>query len=278
VTFDARNLSLRVGVALVGIPLILFLVLSGGWRVLALAGVLSVLGAWEWADLCGLRRMKALYALTIIGPLLLLGASIFGGAAGWMAAAIFVLFLAFILAQAGPWKEVGAVRSIGATITGTLYVGFFGLMKPISDGRGSVIAADGGKLVAAALCMVWLGDTLAYFGGSAWGRHRLAPTISPKKSWEGAVFGFVGAVLGAVVAWFLFRPQTLLFGELLGLGAVIGIIGQIGDLAESLVKRDAQKKDSSNILPGHGGVLDRFDSFLFSLPVLWGWIHLRPLW
>lgn len=274
---EGRNLLLRVIVALVGIPLILYLVLSGGWRVVLFAGVLTFLGAWEWADLCGLWSMKGLYGLAIVGPALLLAATLLGGAEGWMGAAIFVVFFAFILAQAGPWKEIGAVRSIGATVLGVLYIGFFGLMIPISDGRGSVTAADGGKLIAAALCMVWLGDTLAYFGGSAWGMHRLAPTISPKKSWEGAVFGFVGSVLGAGIAWFLFRPQTLLFGELLGLGAVIGIIGQIGDLAESLVKRDAQKKDSSNILPGHGGVLDRFDSFLFSLPVLWGWLHLRPL-
>lgn len=277
-SINAGNLALRVLVALVGIPLILVLVLRGGWGVLLFAALVTILGACEWADLTGLRRMKALYVLSIIGPVILLAALRLRGAEGWMAALVLVAVLALVLAQTGPWKEAGGVRSVGATITGTLYVGLFGLMIPIGNGCGEVSSADGGKLIAAALFMIWLCDTLAYFGGSAWGRHRLAPVISPKKSWEGAAFGLVGAVLGGGIAWLILRPDSLTLGELLGLGAVVGLVGQIGDLAESFIKRDADRKDSSNLLPGHGGVLDRFDSFLFSLPVLWGWLHVRPLW
>jgi len=276
VSLEKRNLALRVLVAVIGIPIILSLLLSGEWGVVLFAALLTILGAWEWADLCGLRRMTGLYVLGIAGPALLLAAMRFGGAEGWMLGAFLLVLLAFVFGFAGPWHEAGAVRSIGATITGIFYIGLFSLMIPISRGNASVLAADGRRLLAAALFMIWLCDTLAYFGGTAWGRHRLAPRISPKKSWEGAAFGFVGAVLGALVAWLVLRPDALGLRELLALGAVIGVVGQVGDLAESVIKRDVGVKDSSNLLPGHGGVLDRFDSFVFSLPVLFAWLKVRP--
>jgi phosphatidate cytidylyltransferase len=138
---------------------------------------------------------------------------------------------------------------------------------------------DGGALLVTVLFMIWLCDTLAYFGGSALGKHRLAPTISAKKSLEGALFGFFGSVLGGVAGWFIFRPHSFMLEEFAFLGAAIGIIGQVGDLAESLIKRDMGVKDSSKLLPGHGGVLDRFDSLLFALPAVWFWLQTRAaLW
>jgi phosphatidate cytidylyltransferase len=126
---------------------------------------------------------------------------------------------------------------------------------------------NGGFLVISVFASIWICDSAAYYGGTALGKHRLFLRVSPKKSWEGAVFGFVFAVLTMIVAKFIVL-DFLDWNTIIALGVIIGIIGQLGDLVESLLKRDAQVKDSSNILPGHGGMFDRFDSLLLTAPVV----------
>ena len=125
----------------------------------------------------------------------------------------------------------------------------------------------GGFLVISILATIWICDSAAYFAGISFGKHKLFPRVSPKKSWEGAIFGFIFAILTMILAHFLVL-DFLSFNEAIILGIIIGIVGQIGDLIESLIKRDAQVKDSSSLIPGHGGVLDRFDSLLYSAPVI----------
>jgi phosphatidate cytidylyltransferase len=116
------------------------------------------------------------------------------------------------------------------------------------------------------LAIVWLGDTAAYYVGTTWGRHRLAPVVSPKKSWEGAVAG-LGVSLVATVIWGAWRLGEI-GPELIAIGLVTAVASQLGDLVESLVKRSAGVKDSGDLLPGHGGLLDRMDAMLFAAPVL----------
>lgn len=116
------------------------------------------------------------------------------------------------------------------------------------------------------VAIVWLGDTSAYYVGSALGRHRMAPRISPRKSWEGAAAGFAGGVL-ATVGWSLWRLDEVNL-PIVVVGAVTAIAAQTGDLVESMLKRSADVKDSGNVLPGHGGMLDRMDAILFAAPVL----------
>lgn len=116
------------------------------------------------------------------------------------------------------------------------------------------------------MLIVWLGDTAAYYIGSRWGRHKLAPTISPKKSWEGAAAGLATSLIAAAV-WSVWRLGHLDLA-ILGISAVTAIAGQIGDLVESMIKRGAGVKDSGHVLPGHGGFLDRIDAMLFAAPVL----------
>jgi phosphatidate cytidylyltransferase len=114
---------------------------------------------------------------------------------------------------------------------------------------------------------IWVCDSAAYFAGRAFGRHRLFERVSPKKSWEGAVAGFVGAVAAFVVGKVIALPYLGL-AEAVFCGVIVGVFGQVGDLAESLLKRDAGVKDSSSLIPGHGGILDRFDSLMFVSPLL----------
>ncbi len=121
-------------------------------------------------------------------------------------------------------------------------------------------------LVFLLFAIVWLGDTAAFYIGSRWGRHRMAPVISPKKSWEGAAAGFLVAV-AATAAWSAWRLGGVHPG-LLAVAAATAAAAQVGDLVESLIKRGAGVKDSGSVLPGHGGMLDRFDAMLFAAPVL----------
>jgi phosphatidate cytidylyltransferase len=114
--------------------------------------------------------------------------------------------------------------------------------------------------------IVWLGDSAAFYIGSTWGRHKMAPRVSPNKSWEGAVAGMVAA-LGATIGWSLWRFGHVEWG-LVALGGVTGLAGQVGDLVESMFKRGAGVKDSGGLLPGHGGALDRLDALLFAAPTL----------
>jgi len=129
-------------------------------------------------------------------------------------------------------------------------------------------------LVFLLLAIVWLGDTAAFYVGSRFGRHKLAPTISPKKSWEGAAAGFLTG-LAAAVAWSFWRRGRL-EPELLVVAAFTAAAAQVGDLVESMIKRGVGVKDSGHLLPGHGGLLDRCDALLFAAPVLQLGIWLLP--
>lgn len=184
-----------------------------------------------------------------------------------------------------------AMLNVGATLTGVVYVSLlFGTLVGLRElfvplefpvhrylaPPGTELTGDmvdtlyrwGGVTVVALLGSVWVCDSAAYFVGRAAGRHKLFERVSPKKSWEGAAAGFAGAV----GAFLLFR-MVLGLGYLTPVdaavcGAIVGVFGQLGDLVESLMKRDAAVKDSSAAIPGHGGILDRFDSLLGSAPLV----------
>jgi phosphatidate cytidylyltransferase len=121
-------------------------------------------------------------------------------------------------------------------------------------------------LVFLLVAIVWLGDTAAFYFGTLFGRHRMAPVVSPKKTWEGAVAGFVTGLLATVV-WSVWNRGGL-DPRVLAIGALTAVAAQVGDLVESMLKRGAGVKDSGNVLPGHGGMLDRIDALLFAAPVL----------
>ena len=192
---------------------------------------------------------------TLISPLIL--------------AAAMVLTLIWILLRG---RKDGAIVSWAWTMAGILYAGW--LLGHAVSLRG---LTDGRSWVFFILLATVASDTTAFFIGRAVGRHKLAPQISPNKTWEGAIAGVIGAVIFSL----LFTPtelfsmtnplhiQGLSYGEAVLLGALVSIFGQFGDLAESLLKRNAKVKDSGNLLPGHGGILDRLDSIIFASVVVY---------
>jgi phosphatidate cytidylyltransferase len=157
---------------------------------------------------------------------------------------------------------------LDATMTTYFPVLFVGLPFAFVVGLRVIPNENGPDLLLLAMLCVTLSDTGAYYVGSAFGRHRLAPVLSPKKSWEGAAGGVLGSVTGALIGHFWFFHRLPL-GHAVTLGLVLCAAGILGDLAESMLKRTAGVKDSSALLPGHGGVLDRVDSLLVAAPVLY---------
>jgi phosphatidate cytidylyltransferase len=180
------------------------------------------------------------------------------------------------------------MANIAFTIFGNFYISFsfvsFIMLRKLHDLKNislqSIISIENQSSVLIIFddefCMlfilfilfsVWISDSAAYFIGKSFGKHKLAPRVSPKKTWEGALAGFIGGAAGFVLLSILFLDGFALVHSIV-IGIIIGTIGQIGDLAESKLKRDAGVKDSSDLIPGHGGVLDRFDSLLLIMPVV----------
>ena len=209
---------------------------------------------------------------------------------------LFLLFIVLIL-LVELFRNAGSIfLNAGFTILGLVYIGLFlatlvGLRELFGNEfpywlvrkhlETPAVLPDasvreityrwGGLTVIAIFATIWMCDTAAYFGGLAMGRHKLFERVSPKKTWEGAVWGFVAAVLTMGVAQGFLLPY-LEFHQALLIGVIVGTLGQTGDLVESLFKRDAGVKDSSSLIPGHGGVLDRFDSLIFVAPILYLYI------
>ncbi len=283
----------RVYTALVLIPIVLILVFLGPrWQwlfTLAVAEVAALAG-WEYMGLtqrCGanpprvavLVALLALFAVDFQWP--------------YLTPALFGILGLGLLVYCTLSKPVeGILADSAASIFCLLYTGFTLLALPSLRE-----AVNGPSLVLFLLCVVCVGDTAAYYVGRVWGRHKMAPTLSPGKSWEGAVASVAGSVLitlgllglaallqkpwdSAVVAWMerVCPAAVLSYSDEIWywvvLSAVVNVAGQVGDLAESAMKRGAHVKDSGGILPGHGGLLDRVDSTLFSLPLIYAYLKL----
>jgi len=161
----------------------------------------------------------------------------------------------------------GALVDVALTFTGVVYVAWLAaylvLLKDWIMG-----GIDGRDLIFLLLLVTWSTDSGAYYVGSAFGKHKLYPKISPKKSVEGALGGLVFAVGMAVACKYWFYHELPLY-DAVAIGVILGIVGQVGDLAESMIKRSARVKDSGGLIPGHGGMLDRMDSILLNAPALY---------
>jgi phosphatidate cytidylyltransferase len=180
---------------------------------------------------------------------------------------IEVVLIAFLFGVAGIVLATrrplqGVLPAIGISAAGLLFIALpFSYLLRINE-----IPRSGGALILFTLALVWAGDTLAYFTGKFAGRVPMAPALSPKKTWEGAIANFVGSL---IVGWLAARWIGVDAAKLLLIGGLANIAGQMGDLLESAYKRGADVKDSGKIVPGHGGVLDRIDSLILAAPVVW---------
>ncbi len=251
------NTLSRVAVAVAAIPIVLGAVYLGGWWLFALLAAAAFLGLHEFWMLA--RPLAPLAAAGYVGALLALVGAKLGGVTWMVGGALTSFVLAFAI------KGISATRqaptaSISATVMGTFWVGAgLAFLLLVRD-----LPAHGRLAALTVLLAVWAGDTLAYIGGRLLGRHRMAPNTSPGKTWEGFVFGTIATVFVVFVA--LYKSHFLTIGESLILGAVLAIAAPLGDLFESMVKRDAGVKDAGALLGGHGGVLDRLDALLFAAP------------
>ncbi len=178
------------------------------------------------------------------------------GAAGFLSLLAFGLW--------GPVDMSGVLASSGLA---TLTAGYTGFLLGYLISVRKLGDPEGIRLIFLLALVVWAGDSAAYYVGSRWGKHKLAPRVSPKKTWEGAVANVAGGLLGAAVARWTFFPG-LAWPHVAALGCLLSMVGQLGDAFESVLKRGAGVKDSGTILPGHGGFLDRVDSIVFNGPVL----------
>ena len=251
------NALSRLVVAAVGIPIVLGAVYLGGWWLFALAATAAAVALHEFWLLA--RSLKPLAPAGYVGGLLALAGAELGGTT-WMVGGVMTTFaLAFLLKGISEARQT-ATASISATVMGAVWIGFgLSFLVLLRD-----LPTHGRLATYTVILAVWAGDTFAYAGGRLLGRHKLAPTTSPGKTWEGFVFGTTATIFVAFVA--LYKQHFLTIGESIVLGVVLAVAGPLGDLFESLLKRDMQVKDTGRLLGGHGGMLDRLDALLFALP------------
>ncbi|MEX2155760.1 MAG: phosphatidate cytidylyltransferase [Gemmatimonadales bacterium] len=269
-----NNLAQRIVVAAIAIPLVIGLIWLGGWPLAATLAVLGVLGTREIYDLARRQGIEPLdetgWLAAAAIPLLAYWAK---GPALYMGALWLMAVLVVAMIRRGPAGR--PLTSVSVTVFGSLYAsGLLAFLIAIRHGGNAENRpAAYASLTLFPLVITWICDTAAMAAGSAIGGPKLAPVLSPKKTHAGAIGGTLGGVVAAVVlgklvlnrqGWNFSVAQLLLFG------LAVSVVGQVGDVAESLFKREAGVKDSSSLIPGHGGVLDRLDSLYFVIPAAAG--------
>ncbi len=257
-------LKQRIITALILLPIALcgFFLLEGTGFALFI-GLVVITGAWEWARLAGFTAQSARVAYAALVAVLLFFMHVLPGLAPWvLGAAVLWWLLATFLVLTYPrtsehWASAACKLVIGLLILLPAWQGLI-LIKQYPLGNW---------LIMAVMVLVWGADVGAYFSGRAFGKRKLAPHVSPGKSWEGVYGGLLLSLLIAAVVGFVrdWTGAQMLLG-LIG-AAVVVFISVVGDLTESMFKRQSGIKDSSNLLPGHGGVLDRIDSLTAAIPV-----------
>jgi phosphatidate cytidylyltransferase len=265
----------RLLVAIVLIPVVLGCVWAGGPALVTLLSLASGLAAWEFYRLAEARGARPLASLGVVISALipvLVHARYLGF---WVppvsvVALLVPLLLTVVLFARG--SDGGPMAAVGTTLAGIVYTGGMLSFAYALRYHEFVVDARGGTaLVLLPMVVTWLNDTGAYVAGRAFGRAKLMPTVSPGKTWAGAYGAVVASVLTTwVLAAFVLPPMAHLTLRPVGIvvvGVGLSLAAQVGDLAESMFKREAGVKDSSHLIPGHGGVLDRVDSLLFTLPV-----------
>jgi phosphatidate cytidylyltransferase len=306
-----ESLSIRVLVALIAIPIILWLTMLGGYFFFFLITVISSLCLFEFYRLAEAKGAAPLKTLGLIAGVIINAVFVYErlqvdiyqfilnhfsihlamfSQHQLLTVVMLKLLLLTMLIELFRSKSSPTIN-IATTISGVLIISLcfgtliflrelfpygFPVYKFFATGYadGPQIAQInrwGGYTVIAVFASIWICDTAAYFGGKVFGTHKLFPRVSPNKTWEGAIFGFLFSIVTMVAAKILMLGY-LAFQHAIVIGVLIGIFGQLGDLIESRFKRDADVKDSSKLIPGHGGFYDRFDSLVYISPIVYLYI------
>jgi len=272
-----RELIARAVLALVGLPILIACAYWGGWPLLILAAVVTLIALGEYYSATFTANISPAVVIGFLGALALLAVTAFSSPQQCDLGVLIVLAVVVataILSQVKGNSYAGATVNSAATVFGVVYVGLlmsfllrlanFDLPATLGE-PASLFAAKTGTLLLVAI-PVWTLDTCAFIVGSAWGRHQLSPQLSPHKTIEGALAGLIGCVgLTILLGWWLKLPVAYS----LPLGILIAVVAQLGDAAKSTIKRDLGIDDFGNIFGPHGGVLDRFDGLLFAMPAAW---------
>jgi len=282
----SRNLVARILVAAVAIPVILWISYQGGRWLLGMISLFALVAISEFLINEGFKPKGGVFWLGLGATSLLLliltdfvfvesicPASFVGAGGAAMGLAVIVLFymvtaMVFSIGRLSPSE---LFKRHSRLVWGVLYIGLlYPIVYKVGGGFGDI---RGGDCLLFLFGVLWIGDTAAMGIGSWLGKHQLAPGVSPRKTIEGFFGGIIGAVgVGALMYFWKFK--SLSFFEALMLAIGCSIFGQLGDLVESMWKRSLGLKDSSQIIPGHGGVLDRFDSLLFAAPFMYAFFHI----
>jgi phosphatidate cytidylyltransferase len=263
---NRRNLALRVASAAVLFPIAVWLTFVGGKPFAMLAAVAAAVAAAELILMFGAIGVGEGFGIAFAGAIPLMAAfgergDLLPGWSGLALAGATVAVLTAFLFREEPLERIP--RAVSVVALSWLYCGLL-IATLVALRRFRV------PWVILAFVVTWANDTFAYFAGHAFGRHKLYERISPKKTWEGFAGGVVGSVAGALVTRWLLLPAELTPAGAAAIGLGAAVLGPLGDLAESMLKRAAGVKDSSRIIPGHGGLLDRIDALLFVAP----WVYL----
>lgn len=249
-------------------PIVILIVLKGGTLLFAcLLALFSAIGITEFYRMALPERTLERRLAALTGPVLLFIP--FAGNDRLIPVGIGLLFVCFSLLFLFRIRTIeAAAREVSFALLAFIYIPF--LLMHLVQLR---LTPFGIEWLFVIMLIVMTNDSAAYYTGSAFGKHRLYPLVSPKKSVEGAIGGLCGSIGGSLLAKFTFFPQ-LSFTDAIATALVVGVVGQAGDLFESLLKRSFGVKDSGTIIPGHGGVLDRLDSILFAAPVTYYYVLL----
>jgi phosphatidate cytidylyltransferase len=260
------NGLLRVIVSVIAIPGILAASYFGGYFFLFFVLAIALISVYEFGILVRGKNSRVNLSAGIIAVLALLLNTFFRVVDNYLF--LLVIIAALSIIELFRNKD-SAILNLAGTLLVIFYIGLFSsaliLLREFYPSHDDY--SKGGWIIVSVFATIWICDSAAYYIGTAFGKHKLFPRVSPKKSWEGAIAGFVFAILAMVISKNIII-DFLSWNSVIGIGMIVGILGQVGDLIESLFKRDSGVKDSSNLIPGHGGIFDRFDSLIFSSPFI----------
>ncbi len=264
------SVTKRLLASAVYIPCLIITAKRGGYYYLALIDIIILVGLWEFYKMMEAKGLRPYKAIGIISGLALSWYVFFqqGIYANFFLSIIFFLIMTLELVR----KEKGlAVYHISVTIFGVFYVAWLGshliLLRELPHLKGLDYSL-GFSFVIVVFALTWCYDAGAFFIGIKFGRHKIFPSISPGKTLEGVIGGVAFSIIGSLIARWVVAPYLTIV-QTVGLALISSVVGQLGDLVESMIKRDVRIKDASATIPGHGGALDRFDSLLFTAPLIY---------